>query len=471
MESPTEVLAQYIVNVDFADFPSEVVKKAKMCILDSLGSALGGYASEPGRNVANLMGTLGGRRDGTVLGSGTKAALPNTALANTYMANILDYDDTYRGHPGCTVVHPAVAGGEMVHASGKQVLTAAIVGYEVHSRVAEAMYVAPETVDKISGVAPQTFGSVASASKIMSLSLDGVLDAMGIAGATAPVQSNSKTGGAENAPPTMKVGFYACSLVGTLSALMAQSEVTGPHNILDGDTGFWRMIGADRCDFDRLTHGLGKEYEILNVAFKPYSCCRWFHSSLDALAAIMQEHKVRIEDVRKFEVQTMGGKRDLEYMKNPRPSNFVAAEFSLPYSMAVMLGGLKPGPDWISGKSMNDKVILETASKGECTFQQKSAESESPDEVHKWPATVKLTLRDGSTVSRHVDYPKGSPRNMLTDQELDAKFLNLSTHILSEENAKAVLEMVKHLEDVVEIGEITKLCTSQNVEKVAVTTS
>ena len=456
MDSPTEVLGHYIADADFSDFSEAVIKKAKLCILDSIGCILGGYASEPGRKVADLMRDLGGH-DATILGSNMKAALPNAALANTYMANVLDYDDTYHGHPGCTILPPALAGGEMTGASGKDLLTAVIVGYEVHSRVARAMYEAPETIDKISGVACQTFGSAASASKILSLPASGILDALGIAGATAPVQSNSKTGGAENVPPTMKVGFYACSSVGAMSALMAKRRIDGPHNILDGDTGFWRMIGAERCEFDELTRELGQEYEILNVAFKPYSCCRWFHSSLDALLSLVREHGVTIENMRKMKAETMGGKRDLDYMKNPHPANFVAAEFSLPYSMAVALAGLNPGPDWISEKAMSDKIILETAAKAECSFLRKSSGTGSADEVHKWPATVELVLKDGSNFSNSVEYPKGAPRNRLTDEELTAKFVRLATHVITEETARMAVKMINRLEKIEEVGELTTL--------------
>jgi 2-methylcitrate dehydratase PrpD len=455
LESPTEVLGRYIADADFSDFPEAVINKAKLCILDSIGCIIGGYASEPGRKVADLMRDLDGH-DATILGSSTKAALPNAALANTYMANILDYDDTYHGHPGCTIIPPALAGAEMMGASGKDLLTAVIVGYEVHSRVARAMYERPETLDKISGVACQTFGSAASASKILSLPANGILDALGIAGATAPVQSNSKTGGAENVPPTMKVGFYACSSVGTTSALMAMRKIDGPHNILDGDTGFWRMIGADGCEFAELTRELGQEYEILNVAFKPYSCCRWFHSSLDALLSMTQEHGVTIENVRKVKAETMGGKRDLEYMKNPHPANFVAAEFSLPYCLAVSLSGLKPGPDWISDKAIGDRVILSTAAKSECSFLRKSTATRSADEVHKWPATVELALNDGSTFSKSVEYPKGCPRNKLIDEELTAKFVRLASHVIREENARMIVDLIDRLEKM-EVRELIDL--------------
>jgi 2-methylcitrate dehydratase PrpD len=456
MESPTMRLAQYIVDNDFADFPDIVIEKAKRCIMDSLGCAFGGYQSDAGKHVAGLMAGLGGRRDATIIGTGEKGAYPNAALANTYLANILDFDDTFMGHPGCTTVHPAVGGGEMVGASGKDLLTSVIVGYEVYTHIAQAMHYAPGMADKLSGVAVQTFSAVASASKVLALNKDMILDALGIAGATAPVQSNAKTGGSEEMPPTMKVGFYQCSLVGTTSALLAKNGVTGPHSILDGDTGFWRMIGAESCDFDKIVGGLGKEYNTMNIAFKPYSCCRWFHSSLDAALAIINEEKFDLSSIQNIDVKTFGGKSDktLAYMKNPHPGNIVAAEFSLPYSMAVALNGIKPGPEWFTTTTMKDRKVLELASKIKCKFELKS-ETDRND-YHKMPANVEISTNQG-TYSKRIEYPKGSPQNMLTINELDAKFMRLTQEVLGEDRAKDLKALVNRLEKLSDLAELSSL--------------
>lgn len=456
MESPTRTLAQYIIESQFSDFPINVVEKAKRCILDSLGCALGGYASEVGNRVANTMASLGGRRDSTILGKGVRVAFPNAAMANTYLANILDYDDTYTSHPGCTAIPPAIGGGEMISASGKDVLTAVVAGYEVYSRIAQAIHYEPATIDKVSGPTRQTFAAVTSASKVLSLNLEQVLDALGIAGSTAPVQSNSKTGGSEEIPPTMKVGFYQCSYVGATAALLAQSGITGPHNILDGDTGFWRMIGADNCDFEKMSHGLGEEYRILNVAFKPYSCCRWFHASLDAALEITKENHIELSSIQSINVKTIGGKSDqvLWYMKNPDPENIVAAEFSLPYSMAVALHGIKPGPEWYAATTMKDTRILNLAAKITCTFESKSEQDRN--DYHKWPTTVEIVTNHG-TFSKKVKYPKGSPQNMLTSEELDSKFMRLAQSAIGEEAARQIRTLVNQLENVNDVNELTSL--------------
>lgn len=460
LNSPTQQIASYVEKEKYEHLPSDVVKKTKRCILDSIGCQLGGYTSNPGRCMADLFIGLGGRGDATVIGSSRKIALQSAALVNTYMANILDFDDTFRGHPGCTVIPPALAGAEMVRASGKELITAVTVGYEIHAHVFQAMYSSPEKFEKVSGVASQTFGSVASISKILSLSYESVLNALGIAGSTAPVQSNAKTGGSEEVPPTMKVGFYSCSQTAVISALLAKSGITGPHTILDGDTGFWQMIGADECRFELLTQGLGSEYETMHIAFKPYSCCRWFHSSIDALLSIIKENKFRPQEISAIQITTKGGKTNLEYMKNPRPENFVAAEFSLPYSASVAAFGIEPGPDWISEKSMSDKSIQGLASRIHCEFELKNAKSAKASDVNTWPAYVGVQLNNGEVFSRQVDYPKGSPMNMMSDEELDEKFIHLAKPVLGVDKAPMVMDMIKNLEKIDDVNEITDLLGS-----------
>lgn len=105
---------------------------------------------------------------------------------------------------------------------------------------------------------------------------------------------------------------------------------------------------------------------------------------------------------------------------------------------------------------MSDKIILETAAKAECSFLRKKGETGSADEVHKWPATVELALKDGSIFSSSVEYPKGSPRNRLTDEELTAKFVRLATHVINEETARMAVTMINRLGKI-EVGELTRL--------------
>lgn len=95
------------------------------------------------------------------------------------------------------------------------------------------------------------------------------------------------------------------SKTGILAALLAKRGFTGAKDILDGENGFWRMVSSDRCDFERMTIGLGKEYEILKVGFKPYSCCRLFHPVIDAALELVRSYKINVNKVEEIVIETL----------------------------------------------------------------------------------------------------------------------------------------------------------------------
>ena len=131
----------------------------------------------------------------------------------------------------------------------------------------------------------------------------------------------------------------------------------------------------------------------------------------------------------------------------------VGAVFSLPYSAAVSLSGIKPGPDWLSNDTLNNDAILALAKKVRCVFEEKS---ESESDARKWPSTVKVKTTDG-TYSKHVQYPKGSPENIMSEQELDDKFVHLARFTLDEERTIAVRKLIGRLEQLGNISELTSL--------------
>lgn len=189
-KSQTKALAEYIVEAKFDDFPGEVIQKAKRCVLDSIACALGGCTSNAGKIVMDLVRHLGGGPESTLIGNGFKVACTYAAFANSYANNALDFDDTLKdplGHLGCTVVPTAIAVGESRNVSGKDLITSIILGYEVSSRIGSAIWPSKKRFERVWPFSYQVFGSVTSASKLLSLDTDEILNAFGIAGAAAPV--------------------------------------------------------------------------------------------------------------------------------------------------------------------------------------------------------------------------------------------------------------------------------------------
>lgn len=448
--SPTEALAAFIVNLDYDDLPSTVVGAAKRLVLDSLGCAIGGAALVPGQITVNLFGGMGGAGESTVWATGTRLPCPQAAYVNAYLANLQDFDDTYTGagHPGATVIQSALAVGEKVHASGCQVLTAVVVGYEIAVRIGLA--IAPSAARfrlGWGGFGFQIFGAAAVASKLMGLDQLATARALGLAGISAPVPTtlapDRHAGGRVFGWSKCDSGWKA--LGGILAALKASEGFVAHTSILDGDGGFWRMAGSDHCDFQRMTSGLGQEFLTLGVEHKPYPTCRWTHSSIDAIEAILESHPMVPEDIGQITVRTFSSL--VRYGGITAPVDIVEAQFALPYLLALRLHGrLLTSP--LSERDLSDDRILATAKKVRLECDPEAEEAFHT--ANENPATVIVHTNGGQSHVKAVGHGRGGKDNALTDEELQAKFLELARPIVGArcaERIKGKIEQFEQLED------------------------
>ncbi len=289
----TRDLAAYAAKTRFEDYPKEAVEKAKTLILDSIGCMLGGCETSLGRALLTPIQSMGGSAEATIVGRRMKVPTVQAAFVNGGTANALDYDDTLQGfgHPGATIIPAALAIGEWKGTSGKDILNAVLIGYDVADRVAKAIQPSYDRYQKVWGVGTwQTFGAVAAAGRLLGFDLNRMLNAFGIAGATAPLPNTQKWGWDIEERPIhwVKEPTGWPSWTGTMAALLASHGFVGNRYILDGDNGFWIMAGSDQCDFKAMTKGLGKEYEIANIAIKPHSSCRWQHAALDCVKQLKE---------------------------------------------------------------------------------------------------------------------------------------------------------------------------------------
>jgi 2-methylcitrate dehydratase PrpD len=249
--------------------------------------------------------------------------------------------------------------------------------------------------------------------------------------------------------PTMvknNFGFAAAS--GIIAALLAKEGFTGPRNILDGDTGFWRMYGSDRCNFRKMTEGLGSSYEILNVGFKPYSTCRWIHPAIDASLNIVKMYKINVEDIKEIRVRTLSIITKPPY-DNYVPKNMLEAQFSTPFSIAVALYGVEPGPKWFTKATLTNPHILKLAKKVKL-IPDKEADRLYPE---KMLATVEIDTKLGQYTYK-VDTPKGDPSNPMSYEELEDKFKKLASTIIAIDKVKRIVQLVRDLEKIDDIRNI-----------------
>jgi len=448
-----EVLADYVVKTGFEDLPERVVEQAKICTLDLLGCALGGYKTDVGRMVVDQMKSFGGKRESTIIGDGAKVPCTQAAFANAVIADILDFEDTYVGHPAATIIPGALAVGERVGASGRDFITSIVLGYEVSIRIGVAVQPSAERFEKIwPMVTWHTYGASIPAAKLLRLDREGVVRTIEITGTTAPVPCGKWY--TEMPRSYVKGGWGWGAESGVLAALLAEKGFHGMPRILESERGFWLMCGSDKCDFDFITARLGERYEIMNLAFKPHSSCRWTHATLDAVKLIIGEHNVKADEVEEVKVRTTS--HVARAFPDYAPESLVDAEFSIPYTVAVMLLRKKPGPDWFAKKTLTSKKVLNLASKVKL-----EADPEADDAYFKqgWKLLSKVTVKtkDGKLYEKTVDCPKGEPQNPMTAEELKDKFVDIASGVAGKKRAEKLLETIYKLDRLKNISALTRL--------------
>ena len=255
-ESPTATLAEFITQTSYSDLPDEVIKKAKLLLLDTFGCGFGSSQSKLG-DIAIKALSQNAPGNSKLLGREETTNPDTSALLNAMLINALDYDDcSAAGHISSTLVGTMLSLVDQGDINGQDFLLAYVIGYEVAARVGQGIKPSMERFDEVWGLGTtQIFGSVASAAKLRQLDKLQTLNAMGIAGASAPVPSALQWG-LDSRPLTwIKDAAALPAQLGSMSATLAAGGFHGCKDILDGPTGFWRMAASDRCDFEVMTRG------------------------------------------------------------------------------------------------------------------------------------------------------------------------------------------------------------------------
>ena len=424
--------------------PSPAVAKTKEAVLNILGNCVAGARTRIGALHVDLAKDMGGDGPATILGDGSKVSMPLAAYANGNLAFALDYEDTlyYITHPGFVTVSSGLAVGERCRSSGKDFLHAVALGYEVLGRLGPAMQPTPARGRQVFGEQYHPFGGAATAAKLLGLDEEQIDTAFGIAGTYAPVPSAYKYFGivADTRPMReVKLGWGWMSMAGTLAALSAQRGFRGGHGILDGEQGFHVMAGSDRCDFDRITAGLGTKWLIVDNEPKLYPAIARNTPPHLAAAGLVEALGIRPEDVMQVTVRGM----QMSSVADHDPRSEVDAQFSLPYAIVTALLNVPVGPTMYTRerlfapqvRSLLRRIKLEHDPEADSLFFNEQ----------RLRYTVRIDLHDGRSLVREIEFPKDRPR--FGWDEVCAKFRNLCADILPGSQIEIAIELVDGLED------------------------
>jgi len=450
MGSCIELLAEFISETNFDSLPKMVIKKAKACILDTIGVLLAGSKTEISKRLVHLINNWDSREESTIWGHKIKAFSPYAVLASAAAGFDLELDDVHKtshAHPSISTIPAAFALCEKSEADGKNLIVSTVVGHEVIARVGKAVspFILQDTPIHSPGFLA-TWGAVAASCKALLLSKEETINALSMCSLTPAATFDAFKEGV----PLKCLYIGWAGMTGVMITLFSQFGFGGPKYSLEGELGIGRLITKEPR-IERIAQGLGTQFEIMNVLQKKYPCCRQLHAAIDATLKLKEKYSIDLRDIRRIIVRTFSV---AARANNPEPKTSVAAKYSMPYVIAVALIYGRVSLDEFTSDKLRNLQILNLAKK------VKVISDKEMDALYdeKWPASVEIVTLNGKHYQERVDLPKGDPENPLTDRELIDKFITLATKRVSKESAKKILEMINDLEhkDVNKLVEMIK---------------
>jgi 2-methylcitrate dehydratase PrpD len=451
------LFARNFANTKYEDLSSEVVDATKKEILDLLGVALGGILQPGATHVCKLMQEWGGKEESSIIGSSLKVPAPNAAQANATMAHSLDFDDVHEAavmHPGIAAIPVALAVAEAEgNFSGKELITATALGVDMMCRLALATTPGKNPID-LGWHLTSLFGfvgSAATAARIMQLPEERIVDAIGIGYHQCAGNGQCVKDGAL----TKRLGPGFAIKGGITAALLAKAGVTGSTNSFEGEWGLYQQYMDGDYSREILLEDLGKRFEGINVAIKPYPCCRGIHPAIDAGLALSIEDGVRIEDIKDIVLTVTEAHLSLlctpeDAKKSPRSP--VDAQFSIPWGVASALVGHRVGLDDFKESAITNKSVLDVTRKMRLEVDD-SLSKPGPD-----PTRVKILTNDGKVIEKVVHTPLGSLERPMSYEDCANKFRDCAKS-LDSGKVERIIGWVDRLEKLDDIREIIRLLT------------
>jgi len=453
----TDELVRFARSTAFETLPDTIVEVSKRNVIDALACAFAGTRSDRGEISTRVATRLGGPAEASVIGTGAKIACVNAAFANSELMNALDYDATPHSPPN--IVPPLLAAAEMRGASGRELITSLAVAHETAWRLYSAMssfmssYVEKGTSPTVFGNSNEAvLGAAFGAGRMFGLDPARLANAVGLTAyfCSLPVGKDWHT-----TPPPKPMVKYAptgwLSKAALTAVLLAEEGMTGHGAVLDSEYGFWRFYGAARWDPDSVLDGLGERWVSGAYHFKPYPCCRFFHSQIDCFLSLLRESELQPEEIESVESLSMPFAANPDQMSVSTQSD---AQFSLPYNLAVAAYGIPVGPQWQALETRQDPRIRAFMKKVSFGVHPQAQRTKAED-PRSWLASVTLKAR-GRTYTSEVRYARGTPvpGYALSEQEMTAKFVDSAQLCIGREQALRAVERLWQLEKIDNVAEI-----------------
>jgi len=441
METVTAKMSRWAANLQYKDISAEAIYQAKRFLLDSRGCALGGYQQHEVKIALEVLDEIAAIGHATVIGTGRRIDPVSASLANALMIRCMDYNDIYwkqdPSHPP-DIFPAAIACCERASGNGMELIVGLVLGHEFEMRLCEAAF--PGIRERGWHHATLTaFVSPIVAGRALHLSWEQIQHAIGIS-----ASQHCTLGAVTAGKLTMMKNTVdpMATQSGVFAALLARKGYSGPEHVIEGKEGLAHVFKPE-WKLDVLTDELGESWRITQCGMKAFPTEALTHTPISAVLDLVKSNDLRPDDVDKIQIRSLARAADI--LSDPSkydPHTKETADHTLPYVIAAALVDRQVTPAQFTMEKIMAPKIREQLNKVEVVAD---AEIE-----RVFPALqrviVQIQTRDGRSLQKQLDFPKGNPRNPLTDQEIEEKFSALAEGVLSAPAQKKLKDAVWSLE-------------------------
>ncbi|MGH7406263.1 MAG: MmgE/PrpD family protein [Candidatus Methylomirabilales bacterium] len=449
-------LADYTRSLSYTRLPAAAVHEVKRRIVDSLGCAFGAWSAPPCRIARRLVQSVKAAHGATLWGTSHKTLPDLAAFANGALVRYLDFNDTYLSkepaHPSDNLA-AVLAAGETAHASGKQVIEALALAYEVQCRLCDAAALRPRGWDHVT-YGP--FSSALASAKVLNLSRAQTVQALNLAGVANVALRQTRVG---DLSMWKACAFSNATRNGLFAARLAKQGMTGPSPIFEGEKGFMKLVSGP-LDLPPFGGEKGSHFMILDTYIKHYPVEYHAQTAVEA-ALVVREELMKAEgrqglaaiteiEIGSYDVAIEIIGRDPEKW---HPQTRETADHSFPYCVAVALLDGTVTHQSFGPKRLNDTTLQALMQKVR-VVEQEEFKGWYPQAM---PTRVSVRTAAGKEYVKQVDFPLGHPRNPMSDREVEEKFRTLAAGKLDRARAGKVIDLVWKLDRLKDIGSLMPL--------------
>ena len=423
----TYKLENFILNTRWEDLPGTVRERIKGCFLDLMGALLIGSRSDQFAVGLRLAKTLYGTGQIPVIGSEERFNFMGASCAMGHSSNAYDIDDGHnliRAHPGTSFVGAMLAAAYEKDISRNEFLTALLVAYEATIRSGAAIMDYYQYAHS-SG----TFGAVgvaAGVGRIYGFTKEQLNNALSVADFNAPLVPGIRS---VEYPSMNKDGVPFGVMVGTLAVMETLCGFEGNKNLLEAD------------EYRHYLDDLGEKYQVMDLYFKPYTCCRWAHPAIDACIGLMGQYGITSEDIAKVTIHTF---HRATLLSKIVPQTVDEAQYNIAYPVAAALIYGDFGYGQVRRENLGDPKVLDMMDKLSFAVDPK-LEAQFPG---RRICRAEIVTKDGRTLISGECEPRGEACENIGYDWLADKFRRITGPVMTPEGQEKLIEMLSSEQDI-----------------------